>query len=339
MCSHWDIVEGALEFQRPDGLDDPSWAAIEAHRQRLQRAERDHDLALIVGTAKELVEAVAKVTLDVRGETVGSSADFSEVINRAHAALDRQPGHGLASDAPTRDVAQAGKTMALKLGELRNQLGTGHGRVLPPETLDEHAFVCAAAARLWCGWALRRLDHLIAGVPAILARDLTGGKIFRSGNLETRLLQANLPSLDEPDQRMLGKAVAHRAMQDTFIVRKEGVEACAASADMQTWPEAYRAGVIEGLFIDRQGYLDASPNLIPLAARILNTIPRAGSVLGALVHQLAEAELVYYLRFDPERLALVLDAIESAGSSLSAPLSEAWLRLASAFAPDHTEAG
>lgn len=321
-----------MELRRPDGIDDTAWNGIQQCLLRLERAVRQHDLSLVVGSAKELAESVAKTVLDARGETVASAVDFPEAVNRTHTVLDRQPGVGLAADPLARDIAQASKNLVLKLGELRNRVGTGHGRATEPDVVEEHAFLCADGAVLWSAWALRRLEHLISGLPAILARDLTSGHVFHRGTLRSRLAQANLPALGEQDQRMLGKSVAQRAMQDTFVVREEGVEACARQPDLGLWPAAYRAGVVEGLFFDRAGYLDATPQLVREAALILLPMPEAKAVIESVAVQAGAAELSFRLSSDEGKLAAIRQAIaESAGLLHDEASSALWLALGEHF--------
>jgi hypothetical protein len=183
-----------LELQRPTGLEDRGWASIEDCRERLCRAARDQDRPLVIGSAKDLVEATARVVLLARGETVASGEDYQRVVNRAHAALERQPGAELAADLTISSIATATKKIATQLRELRNRYGTGHGRAVAPEVAEELVLVSVDAAMLWCRWALRRLQHLIAGAPSTLAYDLEHG-IFRAGELAARLTAANLPDL------------------------------------------------------------------------------------------------------------------------------------------------
>jgi hypothetical protein len=246
----------------------------------------------MIGTAKDLVEATARVVLHARGETVASGEDYQRVVNRAHAALERQPGPELAADLTISSIATATKRIASELRELRNRYGTGHGRAVAPEVAEELVLVSVDAAMLWCRWALRRLQHLIAGAPSTLVHDLEHG-IFRSGELADRLTAANLPGLDLPEQHLLGVAVAHRAMGDTRVVMWEGVEACATAPGTDAWPGGYRAGLIEGLFLDSAGYVDASPWGIQQAAVVLASHPDADAVIQELSEKIAQASWSY----------------------------------------------
>lgn len=91
-----------IELERPDGLSDDSWAAIEDSWRRLSDAVANGDHRLAIGSAKELVEGTARVVIHARGETAPSNADLPAVLTRAHAMLERQPGPGLAQDGSAR---------------------------------------------------------------------------------------------------------------------------------------------------------------------------------------------------------------------------------------------
>ena len=78
-----------LNLQKPDLLDEDAWRAVEQHRNRLATAITLKDAPLIIGSAKELVECVARVVGTVKGTITPSNADFTDVVNGAHIALAR----------------------------------------------------------------------------------------------------------------------------------------------------------------------------------------------------------------------------------------------------------
>jgi hypothetical protein len=129
------------------------WESIEDCLNRLQRALRDEDQLLTVGSAKELVEATAPVVLDARGRRAASGEDYQHAVQRAHGALERQPGPDLAGDPAIRAIAQGAKPIAVRLRDLRNDHGTGHGRAIVPDVAEEIMLVSIDAAMLWsrCG--------------------------------------------------------------------------------------------------------------------------------------------------------------------------------------------
>jgi len=311
-----------VELTKPEGLDETAWQAIDQCQQRMGTALLSGDRSLVIGAAKDLAEATARVVLGEQGDTVASGADLGPTLNRAHSALDRQPGVGLAADATIRNIAQGAKTIATQLPELRNRYGTGHGRAAAPEIADELVVVSADAAMLWSRWALRRLEALIAGRPSSLAKDLLDGEIFRRGELADRLKAANLPTLDAPDQRLLGVAVAHRAMDNTFVVQQDGVEACASDPTLDAWPPAYRAGLAEGLILDRNGYVDANPWSVRQAAMVLSADPDATEVLDQLLEKVKTAAWSYRFAESASTRSEVADAMADIATVLPSVLSQ-----------------
>ncbi|WFE48858.1 abortive infection family protein [Micromonospora sp. WMMD1155] len=258
------------ELPRPEALGHAAWAAIQDPFQRLRSAVTANDRPLIVGSAKDLIEATARVVLDARGRPAGSGEEYDKVLGDAHRAIEHQVGPGVAADAAVRQAATAARKLAGVLRELRNTYGTGHGRSVLPVLEDEVLETCVDAALLWTRWALRRLQLVLLGSLQPLIADL-GTASFSMGSLATRLAAADLPQLEPADQRQLGVAVGQRASRNTFTVRIDGVEACALSQDAVTWPLGYREGVVEGLFLDQFGqvHVDEQARAPRLAAEIL----------------------------------------------------------------------
>lgn len=280
----------SAELKKPEALDPASWVAIQDPFLRLKKAVGDDDRPLIVGSAKELVEATARVVLQVRGRPAGSGDEYGKVLSAAQKVIEYQPGPGIALDSAVRQAADAAKKLAGTLRELRNAYGTGHGRSSLQSVEDEVLETCVDGALLWTRWALRRLQFLLVGALQPLINDLRTGT-FSMGSLATRLQAANLPALEAGDQRALGVAVGQRASSNTFTVRIDGVEACAASQDDALWPLAYREGVAEGLFVDQFGQVSIDENQygIRLATEVLQPHSEQARVLQELKAKLVNA--------------------------------------------------
>lgn len=92
------------------------------------------DPALLLGTAKDLLEAISKFVLEERGLLPPGHQKYHRLLTLSFDALDLQPG-AVAEESTGRKqvqtIFQAAKTVALMIGDLRNQEGTGHGRTLP----------------------------------------------------------------------------------------------------------------------------------------------------------------------------------------------------------------
>jgi hypothetical protein len=185
-----------LTLQRPDLLDDEAWRAIELHRGRLATAIAVKDAPLVVGSAKELVECVARVATTVEGVVTPSNADFAEVVNRAHVALDRQAGKGITRASDIRAIAQNAKEIVLSVKDLRNDFGTGHGRAEVKSIADEMVTLVVGGALLWVRWALTRLEHLILGAPDSLIAELADSRAANPFESVLRAIALDVPGLD-----------------------------------------------------------------------------------------------------------------------------------------------
>ncbi|MEU7923196.1 MULTISPECIES: abortive infection family protein [Micromonospora] len=275
------------ELPRPEALGHAAWAAIQDPFQRLRSAVATNDRPLVVGSAKDLVEATARVVLDARGRPAGSGEEFDKVLGDAHREIEYKVGPGVAANAVVRQAANSARKLAGMLRELRNTYGTGHGRSVLPILEDEILETAVDAALLWTRWALRRLQLVLLGSLQPLIADLSTSS-FSIGSLATRLAAVGLPQLEHADQRQLGVAVGQRASRNTFTVRIDGVEACALSQDAVAWPLGYREGVVEGLFLDQFGqlHLDEQARAPRLAAEILSPHPERTRILDELAERI-----------------------------------------------------
>lgn len=313
---------------QPTTLDDEQWAAIVAILERLDRARRDLDWEQSVGATKDLCEAVAKIILEARGEVPTAAADFPKLINGAHVALARQPGVDLADDPPVKAMAQAAKNAVLAVNDLRRTHGTGHGRARTADVLLEHAEIAADSAILWIRWGLRRLDVIVEGRSVDLVRDLHRRTFYRE-ELARRLVAANIPDLDETEQRRLGIAVGQRAASGTFNVRIEGME---AAADDGPWTTAYRTGLIEGGLIDADGFLHSGPLAAQAVVALIDALgDDASPVLPEIVELLADAPVSYAMTAESRTEVAMLLATEAA--RFPEPVADAMRWLAGRFTP------
>ena len=235
---------------RPQGLQHDQWQAVEDAYDRLATAVATDDRPLVVGSAKELVECVARVTLVAYGRVVPDGDEYAKVLGSAHQVIEHAIGPDVPGNHPVRQIPEAAKKMAGQLRELRNRYGTGHGRATVHDITDEVVEASVHAALMWVRWALARLKTVLLGAVGPLLDDLQSG-LFSQGDLAARLKAANIPHLVEAEQHRLGVAVGQRAARETFNVRLEGIQARAD--DPQQWPDAYREGVVQGLFVNEDG--------------------------------------------------------------------------------------
>lgn len=229
---------------------------------------------------KCLVESVARITLDIAGEQKPVNASFEQTVNAAHKLLERQPGRGLADGAEFEKIAKQAFHMAQALGPLRNGFGGGHGRAYRPTISEETVLLAIDGAFTWLRWAVRRVGFFSEGRPEMLIRDLIEQRAtFRAGDLRERLAAADIPALDVQHQRALGVAVGERVMEETFVVRWDGLDPCLQSAELRPWTEEYRVGLMNGLWFSREGKHTLTSQSIKDGISVLDPIPDASAEL------------------------------------------------------------
>ena len=316
-----------MELNRPTGIGDQSWQAIEHHWARLTRAwGPPTDEGAVIGAAKDLCECVARVVLEERAIPYSAGDDMPKLVTAAHSTLDRLPGRGQAAQSHVRTLAQSTRTIVKVISELRNELGSGHGRARVPKISHEVAAVASDAAKMWVRWALARLGDILGGDVDQLIQELRGDH-FRRGLLEQRFDQVGLDSLPGEDQQRLGLAVAHRAMNGTFVVAESGVDPL-QDRPME-WPEDYRLGVASGIILASDGRLQLRSHFIPVLASIAAQMRPED--WARLVEDATAAPLEPYLAVDQNRLDEVKSALEEHVSLLPERYQKGWLQIASRF--------
>lgn len=124
--------EGRLEALGEIHLEVGDRQALNDQLNRLRR--NTEDAALLLGTAKELLESVGKFVLEEGNRLPDRRMDFPEVMVESMKQLGVMP---VQVDSSTeggkqiRKVYQAVRTIIEAINELRNDYGTGHGRTLP----------------------------------------------------------------------------------------------------------------------------------------------------------------------------------------------------------------
>ena len=129
------------------GGTDPGYLAQQITRME---AAVSNDPALAIGTAKELVETCCKTILNERSVTFSKRADLPELMKLTTKELELTPqdipDKAKAADIIKRLLSNLG-TIAQGITELRNQYGTGHGKVAGAKGLGpRHAKLAVGAA-------------------------------------------------------------------------------------------------------------------------------------------------------------------------------------------------
>ncbi len=311
------------ELNVPPALDDENRAAISAHAERLDAARECGDLSGVVGCAKELAESIARVVLEVRGQVLIDRSDFTRVIAAAHKAVERQPGEGLAgSDEAVRRMAQSAKGLVTELAQLRNAVGTGHGRAKLPPVVEEQARIATDATIVWARWMLGRLpSYLLSDVHDLIKH--LGGRSFRKGLLTARLRAVDLPSLTPEDAQALGVAVGRRTVGETFLVRIEGVDP--AIAYPERYPAAYRSGLVYGLLFNEQGALCTRAGAVSLVVDLLLVDDQLEARLREIAPLIESSGWIApLLGSSTPTLAEVIEGALEAASRLPAEVRDTW---------------
>ena len=238
--------------------------AIEAARGRVARAVDANDAEAVVGASKDLAETVAKVVLDAMGGSYGSDAPLPKLASMAMKVLEIDPSRPALQRLGGSLISAAGS-----IAELRNSDGTGHGRSARSTLGGPEAEFVRAATSAWCAWLLAIAEQRLADSTRIDAAlvDISGSRVYRTGQLKTQLDELALDGVSEPVQRKVGLAVARRwTINGTFMPRIDVIDPLAeGSAD---FPVAFQDGVIEGLLVDSAGRLRMSPDNIRISVEI-----------------------------------------------------------------------
>lgn len=128
---------------RPTVLDNLSEKSLtEALQAYVRRAKRGSmDAALIAGTGKDLLEAVAKHVLDVKWGQAPSNNNFPFLLGQAFAALGMATPHDkvAANESPMKRYERSLYDLGCAVNTIRNKEGTGHGRPFLPSISQEEA--------------------------------------------------------------------------------------------------------------------------------------------------------------------------------------------------------
>jgi len=163
------VLDGDSQIESPVRVDLPAEllssladaSAIHDHLQRLnQNLESDPRLA--VSVAKELVESTAKLVLRSRNIAYTKADDVPALVARAQEALKLNASGVEGADGEAKAlkrILQSLTSLTQGITELRNEVGTGHGREsVPTWVRPRHARLAAGAARTWCTLMLETLE-------------------------------------------------------------------------------------------------------------------------------------------------------------------------------------
>ena len=157
----WYLTEdGHLQPFGHVDLDTGGRPALEEQVERLRRSTTDP--ALLLGTAKELLESVSKFVLEELGMPVDDKMDYNHLWHLARERLNLLPQQvdpNLQGADAIRAIHQSTWNIADQVNRLRNLQGTGHGRTLPSGVTEDLAMLVVREAATVADYMLARLDH------------------------------------------------------------------------------------------------------------------------------------------------------------------------------------
>jgi len=283
--------------------------AVLVNADRLSRAAAADDVEQVVGASKDLVECVAKVALDALGRSYGSNEDLPKLAKDALDALGLHP-RAYQGRPPIQRMTGALSGLPAAVAELRNQDGTGHGRVNLTDLRVPSAQLAAAAAVAWSRWVLAAVGVVLQDLGRVNeAIDAIQESVFYRGGLPRLLSELPLTDLDDSEQHRLGLAVARRwADGGTFLALEDVIEPLAGgTAD---FPTAFTRGVLEGLLLNARGNLRMTADTVKLAGRILEGLDgeALADVHSAVLPSIQSAAPTYALNEQPDDVLAALAA-------------------------------
>ena len=255
-------------------LGDPARTAVLAAVDRVMRAVAIKDVEAMIGSAKDLSEGVAKVTIGALGGSYGANADLNGLGHAVLEVLGLHPS-GLHGEQALQKLHGSLIAGMQALGELRNRHGTGHGRPSPSPLPAADAAFAVACASAWTKWVLAAAARVfVARAEIAKAARSIAEDVFRRGEIPALLQTLNVQTLSAPDQRLLGLAVSRRwTSGHTFLARDDVVVPLARGE--AEYPTAFADGVLTGLLVDETGYFVGTMSNADLAVELSERIPNS----------------------------------------------------------------
>ncbi|MDQ0260489.1 hypothetical protein J2W20_002393 [Sinomonas atrocyanea] len=157
----WHLDEDGL-LQPIAGID-VTTGGRQALDEQLERLRRNsEDPGALLGTSKDLLEAVAKFVLKEMGMPLTGKESFNQLWYLARERLNLLPQNvdtNVPGHLSIRAVLQAAWGIADQVNELRKFQGTGHGRTLPTGVTRELALLIVREACSVAEFVLTSLDR------------------------------------------------------------------------------------------------------------------------------------------------------------------------------------
>lgn len=310
-------------------ISKPAQEAIRVAESRIDRSVTGTDVEAIIGSSKEFIETVAKVVLDALGHPYGSNAPLTTLASQTLDALAIHPS-ALQGRQSLQRLSSSAITAAQAIAELRNNDGTGHGRATRSNLDRAHAFFIRNLALAWSEWVLATANRALterAGLETALV-EIGSARVFHRGEFPAYLTEIGLFDFGEDDQRRVGLAVARRwSVNHTFMALEDVIDPIAEGTG--EYPAAFCEGVLEGLVLDHNGYLQLTADDIRRAISIGARLPgdRVARVFRGLADRIDDAQPAQ--SFDADTRSQAVTVIRtSSGVSDQPAIQEALDRIA-----------
>ncbi|MFD3352695.1 abortive infection family protein [Streptomyces fradiae] len=150
-------------YTSPIGDIDLSTGGREALEEQLERIRRStDDPALLLGSAKDLLEAVAKFALEEEHMLPPGNPNFNQLWYLARerlGVLPQQVSEDLPGAKQAKKILGSSWVIAEQVNELRNMQGTGHGRTLPTAISASLALMVVREACSVAQFMLTQIDQ------------------------------------------------------------------------------------------------------------------------------------------------------------------------------------
>ena len=132
-------IDGELRSKHLDNLSGTDLTkALESYVRRAKKGSAD--AALVTGTGKDLLEAVAAHILKQRYGNYSQTSNFPTLLGQTFSDLGLStPASPVETDRPMWRIEKAMYELACGINQLRNKQGTGHGRPWLPDISDTEA--------------------------------------------------------------------------------------------------------------------------------------------------------------------------------------------------------
>lgn len=140
------LLDSLTTLELPDALN--------AYVRRAKRGAAD--AALVTGTGKDLLEAVAAYVLQRRYGCYSITSNFPTLVGQAFVALGLATSQDqvVPGEGPQRRVERALYELACAINQLRNKEGTGHGRPWISNLADAEARMATELMGIISEWLL-----------------------------------------------------------------------------------------------------------------------------------------------------------------------------------------